>query len=472
MKTFKLIVLIGVSLFHFSCSDDLLDLDPISEMNENEFYETEEDFQLAVNAAYETLHIHYGPEGGLSYTEQLSDEATMFRVAGSISDRQAFKDYNLRPDNTVVQAIWDDSFIALNRINTVLTRLESVDLDENVESVFTAEMRFLRGLYYFNLVRMFGPLPLLDRTVSVQESYQILRSPENEVYDLVISDLEYAAANLPLRSETEIEGQATKGAAKGILGKVYLALGDNNAAQDILMEVISSGEYELIDNYENLWDIENENTEEGVFEIQYLGGVGNPYSDYWTAFAPFENFSITRAAGGMNMVTEDLWEAYEEGDPRREASINEGYYDTSGTWIPILFPKKWEDRTVIDRYGSEFSENNFIVLRYADILLMYAEAANDPEYLNMVRRRVGLPEYGTPGYPSEEYPTLKLAIAHERHVELALEFHRWFDLKRLDLAIPVISEAKDVTITEEDLLLPIPQSVRDQNPEIAQNPGY
>jgi hypothetical protein len=173
----------------------------------------------------------------------------------------------------------------------------------------------------------------------------------------------------------------------------------------------------------------------------------------------------------MNQVTDDLWNEFEPNDARRELSIFEGYRDAVGNWISIKFPKKWYDDNYIMNQ-QYYYENNFIVLRYADVLLMYAEASGEAKYLNMVRKRAGLPEYGTANYPSDKYPTLALAIEHEREVELALEFHRWFDLKRTDRAINVLSKAKGKTITENMLLLPIPQSVIDQNPKIEQNPGY
>lgn len=475
MKTsnIKITLLALLGIYLTSCSDDFLELAPISQMNENDFYQSEADFRLAVNAAYQTLHSQYGPNSGVSYVgEQMSDEATVYMVIGNVADRSAFKNYTLRADNSVVQTIWNDAFISLNRINTVLTRMEGADFDASTMTEIEGEMRFLRGLYYFNLVRMFGPVPLLERTVSVEESYGVLRSPVTEVYDFIISDLQFAAANLPLVSEAERTGQATEGAAKGILGKVYLTLGDNSSAASVLEDVIDSGEYHLLDNYWWLWDLEHENSSEAVFEVQYVGGPGNPASAYWPEFSPFENFIITNQGGGMNQVTEDLWNSYEDDDPRREYSVNEGYYDSNGTFIPIKFPRKWEDRNVIEKYGNEYCDNNFIVLRYADILLMYAEATQDPTYLNEVRERAGVPLYGTAGYPSAMYPSFDLAIEHERKVELALEFHRWFDLKRKDRVIPVMTEFLGENIKEDELLLPIPQTVIDKNPEISQNPGY
>jgi hypothetical protein len=170
----------------------------------------------------------------------------------------------------------------------------------------------------------------------------------------------------------------------------------------------------------------------------------------------------------MNMVTEDLWNEYEANDPRRDISIDTGYYKNN-VFVPIKFPKKWVDKTVT--YSYEYCNNNFIIFRYADVLLMLAEATGKASYLNEVRDRVGMPRYGEAGYPAQ-YPTLDLAIEHERRVELALEFHRWFDLKRTGRAPAVLTAKKGKTITEQNLLLPIPDKVIQQNPAITQNPGY
>ena len=472
MKTLKITIISFFSLFLFSCSDGFLDLAPISNMNGNDFYNTEKDFNLAITAAYQTLYNQYAPDCGVSYCgEQMSDEATIYMVIGNVADKSAFKNYTLRADNTVIKAIWNDGFIAMNKINTVIDKLESANLDKSIKTGFEAEMKFLRGLYYFNMVRMFGPVPLLSKAVSVADSYDVLPSSTDAVYALIVSDLKFAVENLPLQSKVTRMGQATKGAAEGILGKVYLTIGDKNSAKTVLQDVINSGEYELLSNYSYLWDLKHENSKEALFEVQYLAGSTKPSSPFWETYAPFENFVISAQGLGMNQVTNDLWNSFETNDPRRDLSIFDGYKDGAGNWISIKFPKKWYDDTYI-RTKTYYYENNFIVLRYADIFLLYAEASGDKEYLNKVRRRAGMPEFGTSGYPSVKYSTLDLAIEHERQVELALEFHRWFDLKRTNRAIPILTAVKGKTITADMLLLPIPQSVIDQNPKIGQNKGY
>lgn len=473
MNTIKQIFAIGcLCMLAFGCQDSFLDLAPLSNSNASNFYKTQEDFELAVNNAYSTLYTIYAAESGVSYcAEQMSDNATLYNVAGIQADRWAFKDYIVKPANTEVYRFWQNYYNALYSVNIVLEKIEGAALEETYKEQVRAEMKFLRGLYYFNMVRMWGEVPLVTRPVSAEESYDILRSPEVAIYDLVVEDLQNAADHLPLASEVSVPGKASKGAAQTLLGKVYLTLGDKDAAAQVLQEVVNSGQYALLPDYASLWIVSNKNTEESIFEIQYKGGAGNPFSPYWTAFAPTENFVLTLYGGGMNQVTDDLWNAYEPGDPRRDLSIFTGYTNKAGTFISIKFPKKWVDSTAQTVNGRELSDNNFMVFRYADVLLMLSEATGDPTYLNQVRDRVGLPAFGSAGYPVDQYPTLDLAIEHERRVELALEFHRWFDLKRTGRAIPVLT-AKGKPVTEDKLLLPIPEIVLQQNSALLQNPGY
>jgi len=455
----------------FGCKEEFLELAPISNSNANNFYKTQQDFDLAVNSAYATLYTFYGPESGVSYTEQLGDNATLYNVGGVQADRWAFKDYALRTSNVEVYRFWQECYKALFSVNIVMDKIEAADLDAAYKDQVKAQMLFLRGLYYFNMVQLWGEIPLVTKPITAEESYQILRSPVAEVYDLIIRDLESAAGKLPLASAVTAPGRASKGAAQTLLGKVYLTMGNKTAAAQQFQEVVSSGQYELLPQYASLWIVTNKNTKESVFEIQYKGGSGNPYSNYWTAFAPTENFVLTQYGGGMNQVTDDLYNEYEPGDPRRDASISTGYTNKVGTFIPIKFPIKWVDRNAQVVGGRELSNNNFMVLRYADVLLMLAEATGNAAYLNQVRARVGLPAFGSPGYPTDKYPTLDLAIEHERRVELALEFHRWYDLKRTNRALLVLT-TKGKAVTSQKLLLPIPEIVRQQNPAIGQNEGY
>ena len=175
------------------------------------------------------------------------------------------------------------------------------------------------------------------------------------------------------------------------------------------------------------------------------------------------------------MVTDDLYNEYEPNDVRRDQTISLGYTNKAGTFIPIKYPKKWTDATapivVVNGSSREGSRNNFMLIRYADVLLLLAEATGDASYLNLVRARAGVPLYGSAEYPSALYPSLDLALEHERRVELAIEFNRGLDLRRTGRAVAVLT-AKGKNVTADKLLLPIPEIVRQQNSAITQNSGY
>jgi hypothetical protein len=472
MRTIARILLAsGIAVMTFGCKKSFLELAPVSNANAVNFYKTTADFDLAVAAAYNSLYTIYAPEGSVSYAgEQMGDNAIVYNISGIETDKWAFKDYNLRSSNTMVYQFWQEYYKALFNINIVLDKIEGADLSTSYKEGVKAEMSFLRGLYYFNMVRLWGDVPLVLTPLSADESYKVLRSPQADIYNQIIKDLQYAADKLPLNSAITVKGKASKGAAQTLLGKVLLTKGDKAGAANVLQQVYNSNEYSLLPNYASLWGPTAKNTKESIFEIQYIGGTSsNPYSRYYQIFFPNTNI-YSFYGGGMNQVTDDLWNEYETNDPRRDLSIATGYQN-GATFVAQKYPKKWTDASAPIQGGTVYGNNNFMVLRYADLLLMLSEATGDASYLNQVRARVGLPAYGTAGYPSNIYSTLDLAIEHERRVELALEFHRWFDLKRTGRAIPVLT-AKGKSVTPQKLLLPIPEIVRTQNPSVTQNPGF
>ncbi|MEZ0541040.1 RagB/SusD family nutrient uptake outer membrane protein [Fibrella arboris] len=471
MKTIKqLLTIVCICLAATGCKETFLELKPISNPTADNFKSTD-DFELAVNAAYSSLYVIYHPEGAMSYVnEQMSDNAIVYNIAGIQADKWQFKDLTLSTTNTVVYQFWQDYYKALFNANIVINKIDGASLDATYKDAVKAQMMFLRALYYFDMVQTWGDVPIVTTPLTGEESYNVLRSPQSAVYDQIKADLTFAIQKLPLASAVTITGRASKGAAQTLLGKVYLALGDKNAAATVLKEVVASNQYTLLPTYAALWGPTVKNTKESIFEIQYLGGSASaPFSRYYQTYYP-----VTAGLGfigtGMNQVTDDLYNEYETGDPRRDLTISSGY--TSGTtFTPQKFPIKWTHTGATIVNGVSLSNNNFMVLRYADVLLMLAEATGDASYLNQVRTRANVPAFGTVTYPTAKYPTLDLAIEHERRVELAIEFQRFFDLKRTNRAVAVLS-AKGKPITQAKQLLPIPQIVRLQNDAIVQNPGY
>ncbi len=469
MNRLKYIIVSLVLCILVSC-DSFLDRTPISNANENDFYKSEKDFKTALSAAYSTLHTLYGPESMPSFFgELMSDNAYSDNSAGSVKDVKAFETHiGMEASNGTVLDFWNKYYESIFILNNIIAK--SAALDFNDKPAVISEAYFLRALLYFDMTRAWGDIPLVLAPMSITESLRQGRTEQSKVYEAIVDDLLYAAENLPLKSNERFSGAASSEAAYTLLGKVYLTMGNKEEAAKTLLKVY--GKFSLVP-YEDLWDLKKKNGAESIFEIQYKGGKANPFSYYWAMFTPVDNRIVTVWGGGFNQVSEDLWNAYETGDIRRELSIQNGYATANGNIVDVKFSIKWKDENAEVKGLHEASDNNFILLRYADVLLMLTEATGNTTYLNEVRDRVSLPRYGTAGYPAE-YSTPELATEHERQVEFALEFHRWFDLIRTGRAIEVLKNSrKNVTIPPGELLLPIPLEVITQNPNVmTQNPAY
>ena len=340
---------------------------------------------------------------------------------------------------------------------------------------------------YFNLVRVYGDVPLVLKEISISESYDILREPKENVYNQIIADLK-EAQDLPVSYSTAEDGRATQGAAKALLANVYMTLHKYAEAETILAEIINSGRYSLLENtpgslnidgYKNVFSPVNHNSKEGIFEIQFLKGGYGEGSNYANNFAPENsgtNVVAVGGTGGNNIPEMDIYNAYEEGDLRRDFSMSLGYYDNrkNNEWVESRYVCKFMDVP----YQNNDASNNYPVIRYADVILMYAEALNQNgktaeacKYLNMTRRR-GFGYQTTETSPVDLQTTDKaqfaLMVEQERRVELAFENHRWFDLIRTGRAVEVM-RSKGFSLNETNLICPIPQKQIDVNPKLTQN---
>ena len=478
MKSFKYTaLLIALSVVMGSCGQDFLNLTPHSNANAEDFYRDKSEIETAMVAAYISLHNVYGSLGIMYFFGALSSDDAYTDDHGTGSYDQ-FEIAQHRPNNSEVLSAWNQFYSAITRMNKVIERAEDLSFAE--KESYIAEMKFLRALYYFNMAQMWGGVPLVIAYISISDAYTTGRASMEEMYAQIIEDLQYGIQYLPDIGKERAKGVPTKGSAYALLGKVYLTKGDKANAAGALQNIY--GKYSLTPSYADLWDLTKKNGVESIFEIQYLGGASNAPSTYWALFSPANNLgAVTLQGGGHNQVTDDLWDDYEAGDPRRDISIQDGWVNLQGDPSPTRFPIKWVDPTTSYTGKREAGDNNFIVLRYADVLLMLTEATDDPKYLNEVRARAGMPLWGTAGYPTGKYSTLALAIEHERRIELAMEFHRMFDLKRTGRAVELLkASSKNKTgllngLTENHLSLPIPETVIDQNPNFwkpLQNPGY
>lgn len=466
------------SLFLTSCSG-FLDLAPKDATNVSNFYRNETDMNAAVNAAYGML-ASAGQYGYAYYnvSEARSDNTMNFEVGGNLPDAE-LDQFKMSSTNDIIRVMWLDSYKGILACNAVLDHIAGADMGDPLRQQFTGEVKFLRSLMYFNLVRTFGDVPLvLSETKSISEGYKQSRIPKAEVYDQIIADLTEAEQKLPLSYSGSNIGRATKGAAKALLGKVYLTLADFAKAKDKLKEVIDHGNYKLLDDYAALWLTTNANHQESIFEVQFKKGGTGTGSSFYNNFAPRNSGTAVVKigfAGGRNLPTSDLVNAYEKGDGRKALSLATGYTDAQGVFIPDPYTLKYQDTPFAD--GD--ADNNWTVLRYADVLLMYAEALNEVNNgptteayaaIDAVRKRASL----APLASGLSKAAFALAIEHERQVELAFEGHRWFDLVRTGRAVAVMNQHFKAPVVQDfNAVFPIPQTQIDVNPAgIKQNPGY
>lgn len=486
MKSLYKIFAISSCIAFSSCSD-FLDLKPKHELSVDDYYKTAEQIDEAVNGAYSTLQENKLYQNWYIFSEIPSDN-TRNALSGSVTDQDEFDKYYIRTTNPRLSEFWEYTYKAINRTNTVLGRIDQIEMDNTLRERYKLECKFIRGLMYFNLVRVFGDVPLILKEISITESYSYLREPKGNVYNQIIADLT-EAEGLPVSYSKDSDiGRATSGAAKSLLGTVYMTLQKYSEAETKLAEVINSSTYALLENtagslnnsgYAKVFSAENHNHKEAIFEIQFKKGGYGEGNNFPNSFAPENsgtNVVSVGGASGNNVPEMDIYNAYEKDDLRRDFSVALGYNDNrkGGEWVESRYVKKYFDIP----YKEGDSNNNLPIIRYADVLLMYAEALNQNgktvqacDYLNQVRRR-GFGYQTSETSPVDIKTTNKddflLKVEHERRVELAFEGHRWFDLIRTNRAVEVMT-SKGFKLNATNLICPIPQKQIDINSDLTQN---
>lgn len=478
MKTFKNIISIGLILSGVFCSscDDFLNQEPSSNGSVTAFYKTETDIAQGVTAAYNALMktSQYGANfiylmeirSDNTYTESITNSG------GIYGDIDLFRE---TPYNVVLENTWVGCYDGIKRCNIVLDHISEVPMNDDVRNKYKGEMLFLRALTYFNMARLWGDVPLVTHYYEDPfQAFELSRTPIDEVYAQIKADLIEAAKLLPVKADPTRLGVALSGSAKALLGKVYLTLKDYNNAMVVLKEVIDSNQYAFIPDYAEIFDVQNKNNSESIFEIQYTDAITGFGSSFANLFAPIGSSEVTNGIGrteGNNEPTEKFYASYPEGDLRKNISV--GVLSDGRTYC-----NKFVKAPVL----ANQSDANFIVLRYTDVLLMYAEALNEIGfstsgdafgYLNKVRMRAGLQPYTTQEIDSQS--AFRDALFNERRYEFAFENHRWFDLLRTGKAVEIMNASAegDFIVKPYQLLYPIPQSQIDTAPDkMIQNPEY
>lgn len=436
--------IITVFLITTACSEDFINLAPFSQANAVDFYKTANDFENAVNAAYDVLQD--GRLYGSNFEfllEVRSDNGEFNDPASNVGVPFNIDKFQVRSDNSMVEGAYDALYDGVNRCNIVLGRMGNADFDAALANRLKGEAQFLRGLYYFHLVQLYGNVPLITNELLPSETGNIKRDPITDVYTQIESDLKSASNFLPINYSQANLGRATKGAAMGLLAKVYLTQNKFGLAKTELENVMSLNIYSLLPSIASVFSSSNEMNDEILFAVRYKKGEGG------------EGHALTFGYTQNPTVSPDLISAYNIIDKRL---LLAQYVTVSGS---LRVPQKYFDvLSTSNNVG-----NDIIVLRYADILLMYAEVLNEEGYvalddsaafqsLNAIRERAGLLPLTTTELVSQE--TFREAVLKERRLELALEFHRWYDLKRTNTVISTFS-ALGVTVPECRLIYPIPQ---------------
>jgi starch-binding outer membrane protein, SusD/RagB family len=474
LKSFTLkksisIILIGcVALL--SCKKSFLTLQPQSQATSVAFYKTTADISNAVTAAYAPLQSMY-----------LGNFVTMMEARGdNVEDlnpgANAGTEFNIdrflaKSDNVDITNAWGGASVngpfgiynGISRCNNTLIHLDVVT-NPALKSQFEGELKFLRALHYFNIVRLWGAAPLVLNPISADDAKKLSRNSVQELYTAIESDLTQAIALLPATYPNVADlGRATQGAAKALLGKVYLTETKYPQAVSTLQDLVQAGNaynYSLLPNVAAVFDVNNKMNAEIIFAVRFNKTIANQGHGLSTYF-------------NQPGLDPKLISAYEPADARRDL-LNTVTLDANDK--PV---KKYYD--TFDP-NTKTLGNDFIVLRYADVLLMYAEALNEVGYstdaftwLNAVRSRAGASTWSPAGLPDQV--SFRNAVLQERRLELPLELHRWFDLIRTNTAIAALQNSglTPITIQAYQYLYPIPQSELDISTNktgFTQNTGY
>lgn len=478
-----------------SCKKEFLTIYPENALNEGNFYKSEKEYILLANGCYLGMR-NYEKEQHWVMAELPSDNGSFQynNVSGEPS-KGVIDQLLFAPNNIIYSQFWNFSYSGITNCNKLLSEIDRPEVSWSKPSFknrCAGEALFLRSLYYFNLVRQFGGVPLVLEPVTATEAVGIKRFTEEQVYAQILADLKEAVTHFTAATDVEENGRANLGAANALTGKVHLTIHKYAEAEAVLKSVIDSKKYDLLPNYADVFNPSKKDYKESIFAIQYSENTAELANRFIFWFAPWNSAgavtkrpNISIISGGWNQPTDDLLNAFEAGDKRKNVSI--GIYngkDWDGVVRAIPYCAKYfpplsapDDRC----------SDNLPVIRYPDVLLMYAEVLNELgrtadalPYVQQVRNRAGLTNV-LAGYSKESLSDL---IAKERQVEFCFENQRWYDLKRTGKAIAVLTahglreKAKRnylfptaFQVVPYKLLAPIPETQIVIN-QLQQNPGY
>lgn len=446
-----------------SCGDSFFDLEPASSVTIDKVYKTASDYNVAVIGCYAKLQSQVN-----FYTEcceYRSDNLSLGAPTAGTQDRYDIDHFTEKPSNGILSSYWTNFNNNVYRCNLLLDQIDGANFAENLKKQYKGEAMFIRALNYFNMYRIWGGVPATKHVVSAAEALKVARYSDEQMFDLIAGDLKEIVDNnyLPETYSSADMGRATSGAAKALLGKVYLTFHKWTEAKDILSQLI--GKYQLVSPIAQVFNVDNKNNNEIIFAVHFNKEIEGEGHSYW--------YNLTNASDDTNQ-TSSLLNTFPTGDARKDlityvqveknVRLMNKFYDTKSPTFKTV-------------------GNDQILLRYADVLLMYAEALNEIQYdasegslalkyLNAVRQRAGISNLTAKQLPTQE--KFRKGILIERQREFPYEGQRWFDLVRMGFAKSVMAE-NGVEIKDYQLLFPIPQQEIEKVGDksiLWQNPGY
>lgn len=460
----KILVLASLAtLLMTSCGDSFFDLEPASSVTIDKVYKTASDYNVAVIGCYAKLQSQVN-----FYTEcceYRSDNLSLGAPTAGTQDRYDIDHFTEKPSNGILSSYWANFNNNVYRCNLLLDQIDGANFAENLKKQYKGEAMFIRALNYFNMFRIWGGVPATKHVVSAAEALKVARYSDEQMFDLIAGDLKEIVDNnyLPETYSSADMGRATSGAAKALLGKVYLTFHKWTEAKDILSQLI--GKYQLVSPIAQVFNVDNKNNNEIIFAVHFNKEIEGEGHSYW--------YNLTNASDDTNQ-TSSLLNTFPTGDARKDlityvqveknVRLMNKFYDTKSPTFKTV-------------------GNDQILLRYADVLLMYAEALNEIQYdasegslalkyLNAVRQRAGISNLTAKQLPTQE--KFRKGILVERQREFPYEGQRWFDLVRMGFAKSVMAE-NGVEIKDYQLLFPIPQQEIEKVGDksiLWQNPGY
>ena len=474
MKKIYALLSAALMMFSFSSCEDFLTETAKSSLTPENSFTTAKDWTKALNSSYAMLQKVFAEKYTIILNEFGTDEVQPFDLGWAFYSELMYGTYNAEHEALRCHYIW--AYDGIKRANTVIDMPDYAPVSAEERRLMVAQAKFLRAIFYFDLVAMYGGVPLWDKASVDKDQISKPRATAEKVYELIFDDMTYAAQNLPEKwTDAADKGRGTSLAAYAFLGRFYLQAGKPAEANAALDNVI--GKFSLYDNYEDIFAPAHKNEEiENIFEIQFKhsgawGIEGSIQHSYW---GPRNVGGPTYGGGwGGFGASQYLYDSYDENDKRREA-----FFCTEFLGVPQDPPciMKFID----PEFGTQIEDDNlnFNMMRYADVLLMKAEALNSMndssddkyDYINEVRTRAGVTPLS--GLTQEQFSD---AVLKERMLELCCEHHRRFDLLRFGKLIEQYKKAYDIELEQKHLLYPIPQQAIDNNEAFKaedQNPGY